>query len=137
MRTKTSRALGWTAVAAAASGLGLAGCSLFVGAEGPIAAGVYEGPAEPGYVAVPEAPPPVVIEHPPSPPPGPYVWIGGYWHWNGRYVWERGHWAMPPREHAAWVAPRYERHGQGYRYAPGHWRAEPPGRGREGREGHR
>ena len=78
---------------------------------------------QPEYVMVREAPPPQIVERRPSPPSRGYIWIDGYWHWNGRgYVWRRGHWVRPPHERAAWIAPRYERHERGYRYTPGRWR---------------
>jgi hypothetical protein len=125
---KTLRTLIWVSVGVA--GLGLAGC--YLGAGGP---GVYVGPQEPSYITIQEAPPPVVVEQRPPQPSGLYVWIDGYWNWNGRYVWERGHWAHPPHDHAVWVAPRYERHEQGYRYAPGHWKVEKQEEKRENARG--
>ena len=86
---------------------------------------VYVQQPQPEYVIVREAPPPVIVERrPPSPGQG-RIWIDGYWNWNGqRYVWEPGHWAVPPHGRAVWVAPRYEKHEQGYRYMPGQWREE-------------
>ena len=87
---------------------------------------------QPGYVIVREAPPTVIVERRPSPPSGEYVWIDGYWHWNGRqYVWLGGQWVRPPHEHYIWIAPRYERHEQGYRYMPGQWREEQQERRRD------
>jgi hypothetical protein len=93
---------------------------------------VYVEQPQPEYVIVREAPPPVIVERRPSPPGQGHVWVDGYWNWNGhKYVWERGHWAVPPRGRAVWVAPRYERHEQGYRYMPGQWREEQQQRQRE------
>ena len=130
---KMLHALMWLSVGVA--GLGLLGCGLSVGGRSG-GASVYVGPQEPEYVMVPQAPPPAMVEQRPPPPSGLYIWIDGYWNWNDRYVWERGHWAAPPHEHATWVAPRYESHEQGYRYAPGHWKVpdEKPG-GAPGRSG--
>jgi WXXGXW repeat (2 copies) len=58
--------------------------------------------------AVPPPPPAgaeVVVA---SPGPG-YVWIGGYWGWDGyRRVWTAPHWERPPRGRHVWVAPRWE-----------------------------
>ncbi len=97
---------------------------------------VYVERQQPEYVIVREAPPPVVEEQRPSPPSHGHIWIDGYWHWDGhKYVWEHGHWAVPPHEHAVWVAPRYERHEQGYRYTPGQWREEGKDRDREREQG--
>ena len=56
--------------------------------------------------------------------PGPrYIWIAGYHRWDGRaYLWVPGRWVLPPREHVAWVAPRYvHRHG-GYVFYEGYWK---------------
>jgi hypothetical protein len=92
---------------------------------------VYVEP-QPEYVLVREAPPAVIVERRPPPPGGGYMWIDGYWDWNGRqYVWQGGHWARPPREHVIWAAPRYDRHEQGYRYTPGQWREDQPQRRRD------
>ena len=123
---KRLHALMWVSVGVA--GLGLQGCLWGRGS-----ATVYVESREPEYVIVREAPPPFVVEQRPFQPSGSHIWIDGYWNWNGRYVWESGHWAIPPHEHAVWVAPRYEKHEQGYRYAPGRWnanqQASAPGRG--------
>jgi hypothetical protein len=74
---------------------------------------------------VQEAPPPrrreVVIER-----PGPrHMWIKGYWHHTGQqWSWSDGRWSEPPRAHARWVSPRYQKVRGGYRYIPGHWSHE-------------
>jgi hypothetical protein len=118
---KVLQALMW--VATGVVGLGLLGCDLTIG-RSPRET-VYVERQQPEYVVVREAPPAVIVEQRPSPPSRGHVWIDGYWHWNGhQYVWERGHWAAPPRERAVWVAPRYERHEDGYWYVPGRWRVE-------------
>ena len=56
--------------------------------------------------------------------PGPnYVWVGGYNRWNGRsYIWEPGRWAVPPRAHAVWVAPRWTHRPNGWVFVGGRWR---------------
>jgi hypothetical protein len=69
---------------------------------------------------------------PPPPPraevfgvaPGPgYVWINGYWGWSGgTHTWIEGRWERPPRPHAVWVAPSWERRQNRYRFHQGHWR---------------
>jgi hypothetical protein len=68
--------------------------------------------------------PPVAVHETRTPRPGPkHVWIGGYHRWDGdKYVWEGGRWEVPPREHAVWVAPRYEHRHDGYVFVEGHWR---------------
>ena len=112
-------------VSAGVASLGLVGCDLTIGRSRPERVYVAQQQPQPEYVIVREAPPPPVVERRPSPPSRGYIWIDGYWHWGGhKYVWERGHWARPPHERAVWVAPRYDRHEQGYRYTPGQWREE-------------
>ena len=71
--------------------------------------------------------------YPPPPPPravgviglapGPgYVWVPGYYDWNGRYFWTPGRWAYPPRPRAVFV-PGYwgRRHGRQF-WVRGYWR---------------
>jgi hypothetical protein len=57
-------------------------------------------------------------------PPGPgYVWVPGYYRWDGRtYFWAPGRYAVPPRPHAAWVPGRWNRHHQGWYWTNGRWR---------------
>jgi len=112
----------------------LVGCTLFV-RDRPPRETVYVEQPQPEYVIVREAPPAIIVERRPPPPGQEHIWIDGYWHWNGRqYVWVPGHWAVPPHGGAIWIAPRYERHEQGYRYMPGQWREEQQERQREGEQ---
>lgn len=82
---------------------------------------------EPEVVYVQDAPPPLIVENCPPCPRENYVWINGYWYWNGKkYCWKKGRWA-PPRHHGEyWIEPRYEKHKRGYRYVPGYWDKKPP-----------
>jgi hypothetical protein len=74
----------------------------------------------------------VIVDVPPPPPnreiiierPSPaHIWISGYWGWRaGRHIWIGGHWELPPREHAVWVEPRWERRDNGYVLIDGFWR---------------
>lgn len=58
-----------------------------------------------GVVAV--APPAPRVEIDGAPPYPGYIWINGFWRWNGyRHIWVAGH----------WVAPH-----PGYRWMPRHW----------------
>ena len=81
---------------------------------------VSERPA-PGYygAAVTVAPPPPQVEE--STARAGYVWVPGYWLWNGnRYVWARGHWvAERPGYH--WVAAHWVEVNGGWRLVRGHW----------------
>lgn len=108
-------------VTAGAIALGVMGCDEFERRDSGGGA-VYSGQPQRAYVIVREAPPQPYTEYRSSPPSPGYTWIDGYWHWNGQqYVWESGRWAAPPLERAVWIAPRYERAKDGYRYIPGHW----------------
>jgi len=74
-------------------------------------------------VYIQPAPPPVVVETRPAPPGRHYVWMGGYYQWNGRgYVWVPGHWARPPYHRVAWVPGRWRHTPHGWYWVPGHWR---------------
>lgn len=57
--------------------------------------------------------------------PGPdYVWVGGYWAWRPGptpHTWVKGHWEIPPRPHAKWEQPRWDKHGKGYIFVRGSW----------------
>jgi hypothetical protein len=77
-----------------------------------------------GRVYVRVGPPaPVVETRIVAPGPG-YVWIPGYYTWDGRvYVWVPGRWDRAPRARARWVPARWvhdPRHG--WYLVDGHWR---------------
>ena len=68
------------------------------------------------------APPPLPIyAQPPIPGPG-YVWIPGYWAWDGaEYYWVPGYWAMPPTADLLWT-PGYWAWDNGvYVFNAGYW----------------
>lgn len=72
-------------------------------------------------VVVPGAPPAPQVETIP-PPPGPtYVWVGGYWVWQGEWRWRPGLWLAPPRPAAVWVPGRWI-HNRRWVWVGGHWR---------------
>jgi len=80
--------------------------------------GYYRGGYYGGYYAPPPPPPRVYYSRVPAPGPG-YLWIDGYWNYNGgRYGWVNGYWGRPPYRGARWVAPRY----YDRRYYGGYWR---------------
>ncbi len=86
-------------------------------------ASVEAGAAAPETVEVEQAPPLPEREIIVARPSVRHVWIGGYWRWHaGRHVWVSGRWDLPPRANVVWVAPRWERHGRGYRFHAGCWR---------------
>lgn len=51
--------------------------------------------------------------------PGPgYVWIDGYYDYDGyEYVWVDGYWALPPYAYATWFAPSF----RGGFFTGGYW----------------
>src|SRR6185369_12354827 len=75
-------------------------------------------------IVVKEAPPPPREEPAPPPPPSnSYSWVPGYWSVrDGRQEWVPGRYEMPPRTGMVWVAPRWERRGEGYVFIEGYWR---------------
>jgi hypothetical protein len=110
MRTKVT-----TAVRHGLIGIALATCL-----GGCVA---YEArPARPAYygVEVDVAPPPVRVVEVPPPRPG-YVWVAGYWRWNGHeYVWAEGRW-LRERRGWHWEPEHWEQHNGRWRFVEGHW----------------
>jgi hypothetical protein len=88
-----------------------------------VTAAFCSGLATAGEVVVTVKPPRLVVEHRPARPSPRHVWIGGYHRWDGNaYAWEPGRWEVPPREHAVWVAPRWEHRHGGYVFIEGRWK---------------
>ncbi len=56
--------------------------------------------------------------------PGPnYVWVPGYYRWDGRaYRWAAGAWMLPPRPRAVWVPGHWSHTRRGWFYVEGRWR---------------
>ena len=51
-----------------------------------------------------------------------YVWVNGFWDWDGnRWRWVNGRWDRPAVAEAYWIPARYIRTTRGYIYEPGHW----------------
>jgi WXXGXW repeat (2 copies) len=75
------------------------------------------------YAGITYGPPAPIIEQPYGVAPGPYyVWTPGYYEWfGGTWVWRRGTWRRRPHPIDRWVAPRWERRGNRYRYYAGGW----------------
>jgi hypothetical protein len=81
------------------------------------------GSAQAAEVVVGIKPPRLIVEKRTAPPSPKHVWIGGYHRWDGKaYVWEPGRYELPPREHAVWVAPRWEHRHDGYVFVEGRWK---------------
>lgn len=75
------------------------------------------------YAGVSYGPPAPIYEQPYGVAPGPYyVWTPGYYDWyGGTWVWRHGTWRRRPHPVDRWVAPRWVRQGNGYRYYAGGW----------------
>ncbi len=74
-------------------------------------------------VMAPAAPPAPQVEVVPVTPGPDYVWMPGYWSWNGTvWIWVGGRWGPRPYPHAVWVGPHWVRHGHYYAWQGGHWR---------------
>lgn len=72
------------------------------------------------YVRVPPPPPRIEVR---GVRPGPaYVWVPGYYRWDGAYVWVVGSWVRPPYGGAVWVPGRWVHTRRGWRFMRGHWR---------------
>lgn len=105
---------------AAASLLMFAGCQ-------PPPAPVYVVEAAPRATAVPAPPPATREELRPAQPEDGWVWIAGYWHWNGDdYQWEDGQW-VAPRDGYSYYAPTYVFVNNSWIYQPGYWYQGPMG----------
>jgi hypothetical protein len=94
-----------------------------------LATGCVVYPAQPYYTGevaqygdvVTVAPPAPQVEYIGPPPVAGYVWLGGYWGWQGgRHVWVGGHWS-PPRPGYHWVPHTWQPYGRGWRMNQGHW----------------
>jgi YXWGXW repeat-containing protein len=62
-----------------------------------------------------------VYAQPPIPGPG-YMWIPGYWAWNGyEYYWVPGYWELPPAVGLYWTPPYWAFVDGAYDFYPGYW----------------
>jgi hypothetical protein len=75
-----------------------------------------------GRVYVRVGPPPPRVEAVLVAPGPRYVWMPGYYRWDGAYTWVPGRYELPPRPRAVWVAPHWARHPRGWYYVEGRWR---------------
>ena len=70
----------------------------------------------------PVAPPAPYEEFVGEAPGDEYVWVNGYWWWDGSdYVWVRGRWASPPAQGYTWVRSGWVAEGDRYVYVHGRW----------------
>jgi hypothetical protein len=77
--------------------------------------------ADSAAISATMAPPALRVEQP-SPSPGPnYVWINGYWQWQGnQYVWAPGRWEAA-RPGAYYVPSYWVQDGPNWRFVAGNW----------------
>ncbi len=67
------------------------------------------------------APPPPRVEYLGVPPAPGYVWMGGFWNWQGgRHEWAPGHWEAP-RPGYSWVPHQWVQDGEHWRLNEGRW----------------
>ena len=72
------------------------------------------------FVDAPPPPLPVYIQ-PPITDYG-YLWMPGYWAWNGYdYFWVPGAWVRPPEPGLLWTPGYWGWNGAAYVYNPGYW----------------
>ena len=140
---KSPSLLAGTVIALAAGAL-VSGCVVRARtAPAPVAVsgGVYvSGNSDYATVYPSSFAPEPIPEIRPMPPGYGYVWVDGYWDWNGYdWTWSSGYW-VPPRVGYAYIAPRYIyldgrpvyyrgywQGDNGYReYGYGGWRGAPP-----------
>jgi hypothetical protein len=67
-------------------------------------------------------PPALRVERRIASPGAGYVYVRGFWNWDGgRWVWIPGRWDRPAVADAYWIPARYIQTGRGTIYEPGHW----------------
>jgi hypothetical protein len=76
-----------------------------------------------GRVFVRVGPPPPLVEAVAVAPGPGFVWVPGFYRWDGvQYVWVPGRYERPPRPRARWVPPHWERGRRGWYVVAGRWR---------------
>lgn len=82
---------------------------------------VYIVEAAPQQLVVPHQPPAAHEQIRPPQPEDGYVWIEGYWHWDGNeYHWVDGEWS-PPRDGYSYYASNYYFINNMWMYQAGYW----------------
>jgi YXWGXW repeat-containing protein len=73
------------------------------------------------YVRV--GPPTPIVEARIVAPGAGYVWVPGFYRWDGRdYLWVAGHYELPPRTRARFVEGHWAHDRQGWYFVEGHWK---------------
>jgi hypothetical protein len=101
--------------------------AIFLGSVGAQAAGVGQAPTVPPAPVLDQPLAPAANDTPDEQPTLQHVWVPGHWRWSeGSYVWEAGRWEVPPAANVAWVAPQWQRQGNGYGLKEGFWQEIDP-----------
>jgi hypothetical protein len=79
-------------------------------------------PPQPQEVVVTQPPPAPQVEVIPATPGPAYVWVPGYWAWNGSWIWVGGRWTLRPTPHAFWIGGHWAQKGNHYVWHHGRWR---------------
>jgi hypothetical protein len=109
---KSDPTLGFFRVPTPAATLGVFALTLLVSC-GP--------PAGRVYVAV--GPPPERVEVIDVAPSPGFVWVRGYWRYDGYgYVWMPGRWVAVDRRYREWVPGHWKRDRRGWYWVEGRWR---------------
>ena len=67
-------------------------------------------------------PPAIPVYEQPICPDEGYIWIPGYWAWDGtEYYWVPGYWALPPEVGFLWTPGYWEWSGFGFFFHQGYW----------------
>ena len=88
----------------------------------PPAYAVQPPPVAGGEVEVAGPPPAPIVETVTVAPDPAFIWIGGFWAWEGRWVWRPGHLDRPPRPGARWFAGGYVFRGGRHVWVRAGWR---------------
>ncbi len=99
----------------------IAGAALLAGSVGVGSACEVSGR---GRIYVDADPPPPIVEAREVAPAPDFIWVSGYYQWNGGgYAWVSGHWERPPRRGARWEPGHWDHHDRrGWYFVEGRWR---------------
>jgi hypothetical protein len=77
----------------------------------------------PGRVYVAVGPPPERVEVIGVAPSPGFVWVRGYWRYDGYgYVWVPGRWLALDQRYREWIPGHWKRDRRGWYWVEGHWR---------------
>jgi len=69
-----------------------------------------------------DTPPAPIVEYIPANPYPDYVWLDGFWGWNGGWYWVAGHYGRPPHRGAVWMKGGWSHGSRGWAWHGGRWR---------------